>query len=432
MRWVLLFTLLLCGCHQGPNRTQLVIQRFFGSCDAEYGHSMDVAAAKGECGTMTALLNRFQAENPDIRVVVNVVAWPGYNQLTAEIAANDPPDLVTMHQSVIADYQSRGLLEPLDRDLHRAGIEVGSFTPAARAAVQMDGRTWGLPIDTSTNLWHINLNLFRKAGLIRDGLPILPRSQAELLEQAALFRARTGKPYFVQSTVKEYSGFVRNFYTLIMQQNGPLFSQSGANFQTPQARNALALFKAVFDRNMTTKNQEYGAAVSSFLNGEGGVFPVGNWMISDFDAASHEPRHPLYDGYTVMPFPELFPERDASFADGHIWVTPRNAARPQATREAALRFMKFFADHDLDWSRTGHFPAYQLVVRSDRWREMPHRAALARVPAIASPLPRYVRRQGTLEKIVGQEAAAAISGEKSIDQALLDMEQRANAVLLNL
>src|SRR3546814_4123951 len=71
---------------------------------------------------MTSIINKFEADNPDIRVVENIVFWPGYDQLTAQLAANDAPDLVTMHGSVIADYQARGLLDPVGGDLASIGI----------------------------------------------------------------------------------------------------------------------------------------------------------------------------------------------------------------------------------------------------------------------------------------------------------------------
>src|SRR3546814_15556532 len=77
------------------------------------------------------------------------------------------------------------------------------FTDAARRAVTIDGKIWGLPLDSWTMLWHVNTNLFRKAGLMRNGQPILPRSPKELLAQAEQFERRTGKPYPVQATANE-------------------------------------------------------------------------------------------------------------------------------------------------------------------------------------------------------------------------------------
>ena len=67
-----------------------------------------------------------------------------------------------------------------------------------------------------------------------------------------------------------------------------------------------------------------------------------------------------------------------------------------------------------------------------QWRALPHRDALAGLAVAATPLPKDIRRQFPIETIVGEEAAAAISGNKSIDAALADMERRVNAVLQNL
>src|SRR5690606_4254980 len=203
--------MLVTGCGSPDERTELVIQRFFGACQAEYGAVVDPASAEGECGIITAMINQFEAANPDLRVVENTVFWPGYDQLTAQLAANGAPDLVTMHSSAIPDYDARGLLEPLDGLLAAVDIHPDQFTAAARAGVTADGRTMGLPIDVWAPLWHVNMNLFRQAGLVEDGKPVLPTSPAEFHAQAAQFRERTGKPYFIQVTSKDFAGPMRLF-----------------------------------------------------------------------------------------------------------------------------------------------------------------------------------------------------------------------------
>lgn len=432
--WLLPLALLGSCAQPGPEKTRLVIQRFFGACEAQYGRATDIARAEGECGIMTTMINRFEAENPDVEVVENIVFWPGYDQLTAQLAANDAPDLVTMHGSVIPDYQARDLLEPLDGDLQAIGAPAAGFTNAARAAVSVDGHVWGLPIDTWAPLWHINMNLFRKAGLVRGGKPVLPHSPQELYAQAQQFRERTGKPYLVQGAANEYAGFTRNFYTFVMQQDTPLFTGEPlrAHFRTEAGRNALQLFKTIYDRDFTTKNQDYSAAVAGFLNGDGGVFLVGTWMVGTFDAKARETEGALANGsYAVVPYPRLF-QKDATFADGHNWVMPRNTKRSPEERAAALKFLKFFASNASHWARTGHLPAFQAIIDSPEWRALPHREALATLATTGQPLPKGVRRQFPLETIVGTEAASAISGAKPIDRTLSDMERRANAVLENL
>lgn len=431
----LLLALLLASCarEDGDGRTKLVLQRFFGACEAEYGSVTDISKAEGECGIITAIINRFEAENPDIRVVENVVAWPGYDQLVAQLAASDAPDLVTMHGQAMSDYHARGLIEPLDADLRRIGIDPADFTDAARDAVTIDGAAWGMPFDTWAPLWHINMNLFRQAGLVKDGKPVLPTSRAELIAQAEQFKRRTGKPYLVYASANESASFMRDFFTLVMQQNGQVFEgPRRARFRTPEARNALELFKDLYDRGLTTRNQDYSAAVAGFMQGDGGVFLVGTWMVGTYEAEANKPGGALSGGYAVANYPQLFPGRAATFAGGHNWVMPRDKDRSPAEHEAALRFLRFFADHAFDWARTGHLPTSRRVIAMPEWRALPHRAGLATLADTGISTPKAIRRQFPIEAIVGSEAASAILGQKSIDAALADMERRVNEILQNL
>ncbi|HEY5757575.1 MAG TPA: extracellular solute-binding protein [Steroidobacter sp.] len=418
-----------CGVHQAPN--EIVVQRFFGTCKAEYGDRTDVENAEGECGIMTTLINKFSAENPDVTVRVSPVAWPGYNQLAAQLASGDPPDLVTMHLSAISDYQSRKLLEPLGKDLRALGVDPNGFTVASLASVSKQGEIYGLPIDNWAPLWHINMNYFRQAGLVKDGKPILPRSPEELLAHARQFKQATGKPYLVQALSNERAAYTRNLYTLLMQQSVDFFADpQEVNLQSPEAKQVVDMFRQIYAEDLTTKNQDYAAATNGFINGAGGVYLVGTWMIGDFDAQSRKPDRPLSNGYAVMPWPQLY-AHDATFIDGHAWVMPAKKRTPQQ-RDAVFRLLKFVADNDFEWSRTGHLPAYKAVIESERFNALPHRSDIAKISTTGMPLPSDVQRQFPVQDIIGEEMAAAITGHKSVDAALADAEHRVNDLLFHL
>jgi multiple sugar transport system substrate-binding protein len=427
-RLLALLALSLSSCTSDSDRTELYVQRFFGECDAEYGALTDLSRAEGECGIVTTLFNRFGAQNPDIELDVNVVAWPGYAQLAAQMAAGDPPDLVSMHQGVISDYQRRGLLEPLDPLLREAGVSPDAFTEASRRGVTKAGRIWALPWDTVGGLFHINTRLFAQAGLMRDGRPILPNSAEELLAHARQFKARTGKPYLIQSQINDPATHVRNFYTYLLAQDSPFFPNGNrVRLQTPEAKRVLQLFRQIQREELTTSNQDTPAAIASFLNGEGGIYPTGTWMIGSFEAEAATPGRPLHDAYAVYPYPRLF-GRDAAFVDGHSWAVPKRERTPEQ-RAALVRLLGFMARHNFDWSRTGHLPAFRAVVDSPEFKSLPHRQEIAPLARFGSPLPDHVRRQGAIEGLVGEEVAAAIAGTKSIDQALADAERRVNELL---
>lgn len=421
-------TLLLAGCGPAPERTEIVVQRFFGECGAVYGSSTDVRAAEGECGILTTLINRFRRQNPDIRVRLNIVGWPGYPQLSAQIAAGDPPDLVTMHQSVISDYESLGLLEPMEQVLDEAGYPASSFTPAGRRGVVKGGQVFGLPYDTVGGLFHVNTGLMTKAGLMRGGKPVLPRSPAELLDQARRFKAATGKAYLIQAQVNDPATHVRNFYTYLLAQGVNIFPDPHhANISTPEARAIVTLFRRINEEGLTIPNQDFPAANASFINGEGGMFPVGTWMIGPYDEEAATPGRPLHDGYAVLPYPRLW-GHDATFVDGHAWVMPKRRRTPAQTA-AIARFLRFLADHDGEWARTGHIPAIGAVLRRPEFNALPHRADIADMARTGTQLPDYVRRQSAVQGLIGEELESAINGTKPVGRALSDAQRRVNELL---
>jgi multiple sugar transport system substrate-binding protein len=374
------------------------------------------------------MIARFNAENPDIRIDVNVVAWPGYPQLTAQVAARDPPDLVTMHEGVISDYASKGLVEPVDGYLLAAGISPSDFTEAARQGVTMSGHVYGLPWDTHGGLFHVNTALFAKAGLMRDGKPVLPNTGEELLSQARQFEQRTGKPYLIQSNVGDPAFAARNLYTYMMALGAPIFPDpKHIRLNTPVGLAVANFFRRINAEHLGTQNMDTPAAIAAFTNGEGGIYPTGTWMIGSFEQEAETPGRPLYNSYAVFPYPRLWGQH-VEFVSGHSWVVPtrkRNAKQ----REAIARFFKFMAAHDYDWARTGHIPAFKAVLDDPRFKALPHRADIAPLADIGRPLPAYVQRQNAIEGLVGEEMAAGFTGQKPVRRALADAERRVNTLL---
>jgi len=420
--------LALGSCVPADQKTHLYLQRFFGECGAEYGASTDIAKAEGECGIITTMIARFNAENPDVQVDVNVVAWPGYPQLTAQVAARDPPDLVTMHEGVISDYASKGLVEPVDDYIRAAGISPNDFTEAARQGVTMYGHIYALPWDTHGGLFHINTALFAKAGLMRGGKPILPATADEFLSQARQFQERTGKPYLIQSNVGDTAFAARNQYTYMMALGAKLFPDpKHIRLQTAAGVTVANYFRRINAERLGTQNMDTPAAIAAFINGEGGIYPTGTWMIGSFQQEATTPGRPLYNSYAVYPYPRLWGEH-VEFVSGHSWVVPTRTRTPKQ-REAIARFFKFMAAHNYDWARTGHIPAFQAVLNDPRFKDLPHRADIAPLAAIGRPLPAYVQRQNAIEGLVGEEMAAAFTGQKPVRHALADAERRVNKLL---
>ncbi|TPW33305.1 extracellular solute-binding protein [Martelella alba] len=424
----------LCAASPALADTTIEFQRFFGACDAEFGTNTDVSKAVGECGIITSLVNAFEAANPDIHVNVTTVEWPGYDQLTAQFAAGDPPDVVTIHQSVLGDYASKNLLMPLNDLLATEGISPDSFTKASLTGVTRDGKIYGLPIDNWSQLWHIDMALFKEAGLVNpDGTPILPTSVDELMSQAAQFQEKTGKTYMTMPLANETAAYTRDFYTYLQQQGSDFFADpTKINIETPEAKSVLEMYKTLYDKGYIIKDVDYGASLNAFLAGDAGIHEGGTWVIGDYNAESEKDGTALNKGgYEVYTYPQLFDGPRSQYADGHS-LAVSNVKRSDEDTAAIGKFLKFMFDHDYDWSRTGHLPAVQAVLDSDQFKALPHRATVLDLAQIGTPLPGDVQRQFAIQDIIGQEMNAAMTGQKSVDDALKDMQDRVNDLLANI
>ena len=246
--------------------------RFFGSCEAEFGSSVDPSQASGECGIITALTNKFNAQQRGRIVVRTQVIEHGayYSQLGARIVGRDVPAIVIMHSSVINDFVKRGLIAPLDAAFAGAGVDTADFSAQADAAVAIDGKHYALPFDTHAWLWHFNLNLLRQARLLgADGQPLVPHSPAELLAHARQFKAATGKPYFIWLTANDPAFFSRTLLTLVAQQGASLFPRDAQHIDLGSAavHDAVALLKTMAEEGLSSRWLDYGAALQAFSGG---------------------------------------------------------------------------------------------------------------------------------------------------------------------
>ncbi|QNK72866.1 ABC transporter substrate-binding protein [Variovorax sp. PAMC28562] len=416
------------------DKTEITLARFFGACEADFGKSVDVRAARGECGVITTLVNKFNATNKDNIVVKPQIAeWgPYYDQLTSRIVARDVPTIAVMHQSSIGDYVNRKLIEPIDADLKTVGITPAEFTDTAKAGVTMNDKTYGLPFDTWSWLWHINTNLLKKAGLTNaDGSVQIPKSPAELLAQARKYKQVTGKAYFAWPTSGSVPTNTWTFFSMMFQQNSSLFTEGAKphiNMHTPDVTAILDLMSTLYNEGLVVPGIDSGAVNQAWFKGDAAVALTGTWRIDDYMAASEKAESPAHNGYLVIPFPQLFAKR-ATFADGHAWVMLKGGAKDEKSKKAALTFLKFLWDNEFEWSRTGHLPANKKVYDSAEFKGLPMRDKIIEISTIGRGLAHNVPRAAAVQQALSEELITMQLSKKTVQQTEDAAETRVNKLL---
>jgi multiple sugar transport system substrate-binding protein len=415
-------------------KTEITLARFFGACEADFGKSVDVRAARGECGVITTLVNKFNATNKDnIVVKPQIVEWgPYYDQLTSRLVARDVPTIAVMHQSSIGDYVNRKLIDPVDDQLKAAGIDPADFTSTAGAGVTVNGKVYGMPFDTWSWLWHMNTNLMKKAGLTNpDGSVQIPKSPAELLAQARKFKAATGKPYFAWPTSGNVPTGTWSFFSMMFQQNTPLFTAGAKphiNMHSPDVTAVLQLMSTLYSEGLVVQGIDSGAVNQAWFKGDAAVALTGTWRIDDYMAASEKADSPAHNGYQVIPFPQLFAQR-ATFADGHSWVMLKGGSKDEKTHKAALTFLKFLWDNEFEWARTGHLPANKKVFDSAEFKSLPMRDKIIEISTIGRGLAHNVPRAAAVQQALNEEIFTMQLSKKTVAQTEDAAETRINKLL---
>jgi multiple sugar transport system substrate-binding protein len=126
------------------------------------------------------LVEKYEADHPDVRIDVSVYSWNDVDRKVREmVAAGDPPDMAQI--GAYADYAAQDQLYKAD-DLLSIRTQA-DFVGQLASAGQVKGVQYGLPFAASTRVLFYNKTLFAKAGLTA------PTTWSELAEDAAALKA---------------------------------------------------------------------------------------------------------------------------------------------------------------------------------------------------------------------------------------------------
>ena len=421
----LALTTALTGAAGAASAAEITLMRFFGDCQNEYGSVNNAADANGECGIITALTNQFNAENPDGHTVTTQTAEWGayYDLLTATYETGNIPDVAVMHSSILPNFTSRDLVQPLGAAFEQAGIDTADFVPAAlQNATGEDGEVYALPFDLHALLFHINVDLMEQAGLMNeDGTPRLPSSPEEFIEMGKAFEEATGQNFIAVESQSAEGMMIRLFQSLMWQRGVDVLSQDGqtAALNSPEAVEVATFIKQIYDEGLADTTLDYSGAEQAFLNGEAGIIINGTWVVDSYNAQAEGGTVGLKN-YAVSTVPAIYGE-PAVWADSHMWVIPADETRSEEEQDAAVDFLKFLNDNNFQWSRTGHLSVRQSVIGSEEFANLPHRSSFANTSEIAHAVPQTLNQRGIFNAMITDFNAMWLAGTEP--QAALEAAQ---------
>ena len=137
----------------------------------QYGpNTQEWFLGKGMNGTN--FVEKFEAENPGVKLNLEVVSWNDvYSVVSTRISNNNAPDILNI--DVFADYAAEGLLMPVSDYCPEELF--GDFFPQFIAQSVIDGVVWAVPDLASARALYYNVDLLTEAGVDK-----VPETWAEL------------------------------------------------------------------------------------------------------------------------------------------------------------------------------------------------------------------------------------------------------------
>ncbi len=279
-----------------------------------------------------AAVDRFQRENPDIQVELNVYDHESYKKAIRNWLTGAPPDVVFWFAGHrMRQFVTPGLLDDVS-DLFTPDLK-GALHRSVLDHVSVGGRQFGMPY----TMYQIGL-YYRRDLLVAAGLAEPIRTWPDLV--AACERLKAGGLEPLAIGTRDLWPAAAWFDYLDLRQNGLAFHmelmQGRVRYTDSRVRSVFARWRELVDRGCFSRNHASSSWQESqalLYEGKAALMLIGNFIVANFPPA-------VRDRMDFLPFPILRGDvgrfEDAPVNTLHIPAGARN-------KRDARRFLGFVA-----------------------------------------------------------------------------------------
>jgi multiple sugar transport system substrate-binding protein len=260
-------------------------------------------------------VDHFRELYPDVTVEFSESGFDSQGFLTA-LQSDDPPDVVRVPRVRLGTYVARGVLEPLDDCISRAGVDLAIYREAAVQQVTIDGSVWAMPEFFWPTNWLIDNDLFEAAGLDPANFDVSSWDEIAAANQALLDETET----LVGIDPKVTDG--DRFPLWVWAAGGAMLSEDGTEslLDTPEVAEALEFTKSLIDAHgghveFLDARGEAGADFfgegNQFVTDTEGAFPMQQWYLNVLAGSSPDTAISATPFLTTDGQPITYAEGDA-------------------------------------------------------------------------------------------------------------------------
>jgi multiple sugar transport system substrate-binding protein len=406
---------------------------------------IDFWAIGSEGEQVGRLVSEFERENPALRVRLQQIPWnAAHEKLLTAFAGDATPDVCQLGNTWIPEFAMLGALEPLDQRVANSEVvRPADYFPGLWETNRVDEKVYGVPWYADTRLLFYRRDLLEAAGYSNP-----PETWDDWLAAMRAIKQRAERERYKVTTAgdegrtEEIGNIQIDRYALLIPTNEweqpSIFAlQTGTqmlrddgrygNFRSSEFRRAFEFYTGLFEERLAPakRNTEISNVWEEFARGYFAMYVTGPWNIGEFRR-----RLPpeMQDDWATAPLPQPSgAEHSVSQAGGCGLVVFRRSKN----QDAAWRLIEFLSRPDKQvafYKLTGNLPPREASWKEGKLEQDPKVQAFHEQLEHVAPLPRVPEWEQITTKIMAA-GQAVIAGQKSVDDAVEDLEREVDALL---
>ena len=281
--------------------------------------------------------NKFEAENPGIKVKITEYVWQDYHDaLILRFRSGTTTDVLYVGQDWLPAWAAAGFLAPLD-DLAPAetiGALKADMAPFALSDETYSDKLYGLPYYADTISFIYNKKILAEAGIA------VPSTWEELMAAAEKVKAGGMQYPIVYEFDQELPNFWDAFVAQAYGRGGDLFdADNKAIFDSPEnpAYKQLEWLAEAFKKDLVQREMHDSKITPSMNTGRNAFTIVYNYVLA---AMNNRAEQPMAGDFALAPMPGAAHQ---TLGFTKFYSITAQAAKNPARAEAAWKFVNFMA-----------------------------------------------------------------------------------------
>lgn len=291
---------------------------------------------------LAAMIERFNAENPDISIEHATFPHEEYKAsiLNTAFAADDPPDVFSSvgFEWLIQFVRTGSVLDLTE--FHQTTLK-DRYLPGIESTYQYEDKLWGIPwfIGATPFIYYNVDHLVGTLGFSPEDLETIDGMMGVC--EAALAADMNPIAFGSKGGIIAVH-WLSNFYKTIAgaEQATAMFTQQSGAWTDPEMVEAVNMLKTFYDTGYmgkNTANEDYSIAQEQFLNGDAVMIGTGGWVVGALAKQAEDPKFE----FDFVQFPTI-PGKPGRGSDWVFWGELLAAANTDLDPEIQLRILDAF------------------------------------------------------------------------------------------